>query len=488
MKVLFATSELAPWVKTGGLGDVSAALPEALHGGNIDVRILVPAYPALKAAFHDAPMVGAIPRASGLLEGAAIRLTRMPSGVPLYLLECDCYFDRPGNPYLGPEGQEWLDNGARFGLLSRVAALLASADSPLDWHPDILHCNDWQTGLAPTFLNYWRQGGSGPTARSVFTVHNLAFQGIFDRNLLLPLTLPEHAGDIHGVEYHGMLSFLKAGLRHADAITTVSPTYAREIQTPSEGMGLDGLLRFRADALTGIVNGIDTAQWDPSTDRYLASHYTSRSLPRKLANKSALRLEFGLDDNFNGPLLGIVSRLSYQKGLDLLPPIAADLAALPVQLVVLGTGERGLEAAFRGLATKYPRQFAAHIGFDEGHAHRIEAGADLFLMPSRFEPCGLNQLFSLRYGTLPIVRATGGLADTVTDASDSVRGNGFVFHDATPEALLAAIRRAVTLWHDHKAFATLQRRAMNADYSWNRPAAATAEIYRALLPQPVTPA
>lgn len=481
MKVLFATPELAPWVKTGGLGDVAAALPDALRASGLDVRVLLPAYPELKAAFPNAPVVATISPASGVLHGAILRLAETSNRTPLYLLECDAFFNRPGNPYLGPEGLDWLDNGPRFGLLSRVAALLGSADSPLDWHPDVLHCNDWQTGLAPAYLHYWRQGGAGPTARSVITIHNLAFQGLFNRQLLLPLTLPEQAWSIDGVEYHGQLSFLKAGLQHADAITTVSPTYAREIQTMAEGMGMDGLLRYRAGHLTGIVNGIDTSQWNPATDRHIASHYSSRSLAHKTANKKALRLELGLDEEFDGPVLGIVSRLSHQKGLDLVPPIAAELAALPVQLALLGTGERVLEDQFRALAVQYPGQFAAHIGFDEGRAHRIEAGADLFLMPSRFEPCGLNQLYSLRYGTLPIVRATGGLADTVIDAEDPLRGNGFVFEEASPEALLATIRRAVALWRDHQAFAVLQRRAMNADYSWQGPARETAKVYRSLL-------
>ncbi len=480
MKILFATSELAPWVKTGGLGDVAAALPTALAAAGHEVRLLVPAYPALKAAFPDAPMVAVIPAGPGALPAAALREARLPSGLMIYLLEHDAYFERKGNPYLGPEGLDWLDNAFRFGLLSHTAALLASGTSPVAWVPEILHCNDWQTGLAPAYLHYVF-GDQSKRAKSVLTVHNLAFQGLFGRDLLSPLGLPEHAWAMDGVEYHGYLSFLKAGLQFADALTTVSPRYAREIQTIDEGMGLDGLLRYRAAKLTGIVNGIDTEQWNPETDPLLPARYSASDLSGKANNAAALRREMGLRENFSGPLLGIVSRLTAQKGLDLLPELAESLAALPVQLAVLGNGNQALEAAFKALAVRYPGQFAVRIGFDEGLAHRIEAGADFFLMPSRFEPCGLNQLYSLRYGTPPIVRATGGLADTVIDASNLAQGNGFVFQEATSAALWAAIVRAVALWQDKKAYVALQRRAMAADFSWTHPAQATAAIYQGLL-------
>jgi starch synthase len=486
MKVLFATSELAPWVKTGGLADVAAALPEALLAKGVDIRILVPAYPQLKAAFPDAPMVAAIPPV-GQLYGAAVREARTENGVTLYLLECHAYFDRPGNPYLGPEGLDWLDNGLRFGLLSRVAALLADSRSPLAWKPDILHCSDWQTGLAPAFLHYTGQRA----ARSMMTIHNLAFQGIFHRDLLTSLGLPEHAWAINGVEYHGYLSFLKAGLQHADAITTVSPTYAKEIQTDAEGMGLGGLLRHRAPQFTGILNGIDTQAWNPLTDHYLAAHYDAAHPEAKRANTAALRAEMGLaedhpdDPNHSRPLIGIVSRLTYQKGLDLLPSLVDLLACggnvLPVQFAVLGSGEKGLESAYRELAARFPGQFAMRLGFDEGLAHRIEAGADMFLMPSRFEPCGLNQMYSLRYGTPPIVRATGGLADTVIDASHGKHGTGFVFQDATIDALLATVQRAIAAWHDRKGWQALQKRGMQADFSWDAPARHYLALYQNLI-------
>ncbi|MFZ2629840.1 MAG: glycogen synthase GlgA [Rugosibacter sp.] len=477
IKVLFVVSEMTPWVKTGGLGDVAAALPAAMRAAGLDVRILLPAYPALKAAFPDATPLASF---SALDRSVVLYMATTAQGLPLYLLECGDWFERPGNPYLAPNGIDWPDNALRFGLLSRVAALLAGSDSPLDWRPDILHCNDWQTALAPAYLHYLPHETT-KAAASVMTIHNLAFQGLFGRDLLPALELPDDAWAMDGVEYHGYLSFLKAGLQYADAITTVSPAYAQEIQTPADGMGLDGLLRYRADRLSGILNGIDTTQWNPATDPYLAAAYDTVRLDKKTSNKAALRSELGLAMT-DMPLIGIVSRFTEQKGLDLVAGIADALAGLPVQLAVLGNGMPKMEAAFRAMASRWPGQFAVHVGFDEKLAHRIEAGADIFLMPSRFEPCGLNQMYSLRYGTPPIVRATGGLADTVIDAGDTRRGNGFVFGPATPVALLAAIRRAVALWRDNpRRWETLQRRGMSTDFSWRAPAQRYANLYHALL-------
>jgi len=478
MKVLFTTSELAPWVKTGGLADVAAALPAALRRAGVDARILVPAYPALKAAFPDAPLLAAIPAPDNQPHGAALRSAQTADGTPIYLLECDAWYDRPGNPYLGPDGKDWPDNGMRFALLSHVAALLAGALSPLDWRPSVLHCNDWQCGLAPAYLHYLPHL---PQAASVMTVHNLAFQGLFGQDLLQDAGLPPEAWAIDGVEYHSYFSYLKAGLQHADAITTVSPSYATEIQTVEEGMGMDALLRYRQKVLTGIINGIDTEQWNPAADPFLSKTYAAGTLTRKAANTIALRAEVGLTANSNRPLLGIVSRLTEQKGLDLVAALAEQLMALPVQLVLLGSGSRELEAIFTALAAKHPGEIAVRIGFDEGLAHRIEAGADMFLMPSRFEPCGLNQMYSLRYGTPPIVRATGGLADTVIDAADTKLGNGFVFAEATAEALLEAIERAVDLWHNTRQWKALQRRGMSADFGWDSPARQYIEVYKSLV-------
>ncbi|MHB1358968.1 MAG: glycogen synthase GlgA [Rhodocyclaceae bacterium] len=479
MKTLFVTSEIAPWVKTGGLGDVAGALPQALRQAGCDVRVLVPRYPALQQAFPHAEHLAHLPSLGGQLPAADLYAAQPADGLPFLLLDCPQLFDRPGNPYLGPEGSDWLDNHLRFGLLSRVAARLAARANPatpLDWRPDILHCHDWQTALAPYYLRFYEKGG----AASVLTIHNLAFQGIFPPQVLDELGLLASDWHIDGVEYYSQLSFLKAGLRHADRLTTVSPTYAREIQTVAEGMGLSGLLQSRAPDLTGILNGIDTDIWSPARDPHLAANYDFAHLDAKRKNKAALQREMGLAVRGDCPLFAVVSRLTSQKGLDLVAAAGDQLATLPAQLVVLGNGDKTLEAAFRKLAERHPQQIAVTIGFDEALAHRIEAGADCFLMPSRFEPCGLNQMYSLAYGTPPLVRATGGLADTVIDADSGVLGNGFVFSATTPAALMHTVRRAVQAWHDPKRWRQLQRAAMAGDYSWRVPAARYLELYRTL--------
>ena len=482
MKVLFVTSEIAPWVKTGGLGDVGAALPPALRRIGCDVRMLLPRYPALRDAFPDAEHLVHLPWLGGQLPAADLYAAQHADGLPFLLLDCPMLFDRPGNPYLGPEGHDWLDNHLRFGLLSRVAARLASATTPLDWRPDILHCHDWQTGLAPYYLRHYEDG----TAASVLTIHNLAFQGVFPRALLEELGLNEDDWHIEGIEYYGHLSFLKAGLRHADWLTTVSPTYAREIQATPEGMGMQGLLQTRAAQITGILNGIDTEQWNPAMDPHLAAPYDRERLDAKVRNKRALQRELGLAERTDGPLFGIVSRLTHQKGLDLVAAVGDALVHLPAQLAVLGSGEKALEAAFRELAARHPGQVAVTIGFNEALAHRIEAGADIFLMPSRFEPCGLNQMYSLAYGTPPLVRATGGLADTVVNysAAGLVDGsaNGFVCGDATPAAILGTARWAAELWQDKPAWRQLQKNAMAGDYGWGGPARRYLDLYRSLRP------
>ena len=476
MKVLFATSEIAPWVKTGGLGDVAAALPPALRRAGLDVRVLVPWYPAIARAFPDAPVIAELPASAGVFPGAALRSAVAPDGTPMLFLDCMACYMREGNPYLGSDGRDWHDNAVRFGLLSYVAALLASTASPLDWQPDILHCHDWQTALAPAYLRY----NLKPVAKSVLTIHNLAFQGLFGEHTLRELALPPQAWAVDGVEYYGHLSFLKGGLQHADHITTVSPTYAQEIQTDTDGMGMAGLLRYRSGALTGILNGIDTEQWNPAIDPHLATHYASATLGNKSGNKRALQQKMGLAVTDDTPLFGVVSRLSGQKGLDLLLACADEVVRLPAQLVILGSGDAALENAFRELGRRHPGKVAVQIGFNEALAHLIEAGIDAFLMPSRFEPCGLNQMYSLRYGTPPIVRATGGLADTVIDATDKERGNGFVFTRAEPAELLATVRRAAELWARPRLWRQLQKNGMAADNSWDQPAQQYIQLYRTL--------
>ena len=475
LSILFATSEMAPWVKTGGLGDVAAALPAALRKAGHDIRVLLPAYPALKKAFPEATLAAELPAfAPGL---PASRLLAAQAGkLELLLLDCPELYDRPGNPYLDASGHDWPDNALRFGLLSRVAARLGQPDSPLGRQADIVHANDWQTALAPAYLHY--QGG----AASVVTVHNIAFQGCFGRDMLAALGLPEHAWRFDGVEYHDQLSFLKAGLQLSSQISTVSPTYAREIQDEHFGYGLAPLLRHRSAELRGILNGVDTELWNPASDPALATGYAANRLAAKRTNKSALQTEMGLEVTADRPLFGVISRLTDQKGLDLLLTIAEGLPALPAQLVVLGSGDKTMEAGFVALAKRFPGQIAVRIGFDEGLAHRIEAGADCFVMPSRFEPCGLNQMYSLRYGTPPIVRATGGLADTVIDVCEDTladkTANGFVLDGDTPHALWVALDRVARSWQDKKLWQRIQQNGMRRDFSWTHAAHDYVALYR----------
>ena len=475
LSILFATSEMAPWVKTGGLGDVAAALPAALLKAKCDVRVLLPAYPALKQAFPEATTLVVLPQLAPVLPASRLLLAEA-NGLPLLLLDCPELYDRPGNPYLDTQGHDWPDNAIRFGLLSRVAALLGQSASPLDWRPDVIHLNDWQTALAPAWLHY--EGG----AASIVTVHNIAFQGCYDRPFLAGLGLPEHAWRFDGVEYHDQLSFLKAGLQLATQISTVSPTYAREIQDEHFGYALAPLLRHRSSQLRGILNGVDTDIWKPASDPALPHAYAANRLATKRLNKTALQAEMGLDQVADRPLFGVISRLTDQKGLDLLLTIADGIPHLPAQLVLLGSGDKLMEAGFKALAERFPGQIAVKLGFDENLAHRIEAGADCFLMPSRFEPCGLNQMYSLRYGTPPVVRATGGLADTVIDVSEATlankTANGFVLEEATPHALWLAMERVCQTWQDKRLWQRIQQNGMRRDFSWEHAAHEYINLYR----------
>ncbi len=466
LRVLYVTPELAPWVKTGGLGEVAQGLPPALAAAGAQVRLLVPAYPALRAAFPQARVLAEVPAPGGALPPA--RLLEAPGAPPLWLLDCPPLFERAGNPYQTPQRNDWPDNHLRYGLLSRVAALLAGDASPLDWRPDVVHCNDWQSGLTPAYLAH----APGARAATVMTIHNLAYQGLFPRGALEPLALPAPAFVPDGLEFYGQLSFLKAGLRYADLVTTVSPGYAREIQTSELGFGLDGLLRARAADLVGILNGIDTELWDPARDPLIAQRYDADGLERKAPNKAALQRAFGLPETAGAPLLGMTGRLVPQKGADLVLATADDLVRAGAQLTVLGTGEREIESGLVALAARHPRHVAVRIAFDEPLAHLIEAGADMFLMPSRFEPCGLNQLYSMRYGTPPVVRRTGGLADSVSERT------GFLFDEPTPQALRAVLVRALEAWRKPGAWRTLQQNGMRRDYGWGASARAYLEAYR----------
>jgi starch synthase len=479
LRVLFATSEIAPLVKTGGLADVSGALPPASASLGMDVRVLVPGYPQVMRALKTRSRVAGLPGLPGMPQ-AHLVASKLPSGLPLLVIDCAIY-ERAGGPYHDASGRDWPDNDLRFGLLSYTASLLATPGSPYPWLPDVLHCNDWQTGLAPVYLRYV----AGPRARTLITVHNLGYQGVFPLETASRLGLPPQAVSIDGVEYYGKLSFLKGGLQCAERITTVSPSYAEEIQREALGMGLHGLLAHRRDVLTGILNGIDIDAWDPESDPYIERYYNAARLAAKEDNRRALRARMGLADAADVPLFGTVGRLTEQKGLDVLADIAEDLIELPAQLVVLGTGDAVLQDRFVDLARDHPGRIAVQIGFDEGLSHQIEAGADLFVMPSRYEPCGLNQMYSQRYGTPPVVHATGGLKDSVVDCNPETlaakTATGFVFSPLAPKTLLTACRRGADAWRNKRVWRQIQKNGMARDFSWEASAVRYAELYRDLL-------
>ena len=475
-RLLFVASEAFPLVKTGGLADVAGSLPEVLRQKGMDVRLLLPAYADLLRRL-DAP-VDAIDELE--LAGYSVRILecRLPgTRLRTWLLEHPLFSERAGNPYHDDAGAPWPDNADRFMLLSRVAVHLSTADTALNWRPDVLHCNDWHTGPAIALV---QQQARRP--RTVFTIHNLAHMGIFDRQTFDRLGLPEYFWQEQGLEYYGQCSFIKGGLVYADEITTVSPTYAREICQAPGGMGLEGLLSQRREHLVGILNGIQSDIWDPACDPHLHQNYDATSLQKKQLNKPALRHELGLAARGDCPLLGFVGRLVEQKGLELMLPVLRELLDSPAQIVILGTGEVRYEQALQALAAERPDAMSVVLAYNESLAHRIEAAADIFLMPSLFEPCGLNQLYSLRYGTLPVVREVGGLADTVTDASDhtlqSGTATGFVFQQPLASAFLSATQRAIALWHDPRAWQGVQRTAMGQDFSWQRSAERYLELYR----------
>lgn len=482
MKILFASSEAHPLIKTGGLADVSGALPKALADLKQDVRLILPAYQELLARIAPPREVARL-TLSGRPEPVRVLETVLPeAAVPVYLIEAPRCFDRPGNPYTGPDGRDWPDNADRFARFCRAIVEIAQDRAGLGWRPDAVHCNDWQTGLVPALLSLEQERPA-----TVFTVHNLAYQGLFDWAAFQRLELPYAWWSMHLLEFHGKFSFIKGGLVFADRLTTVSPTYAREIRTPEYGCGLEGLLNHRADRLSGILNGADYAVWDPAGDPLLPAHFSRKNLKGKAANKQALQAQFGLPVAPKVPLFAHIGRLVEQKGIDLLLDILPELMQRPLQLVMLGSGQANLEAALSAAQTRYPDRLAVRIVYDEPLAHRIEAGADAFLMPSRFEPCGLNQIYSLRYGTLPIVRRTGGLADTVVDTCaatlDDGTATGFAFDDARPQSLLATIDRALNLYAQRTVWTRVIKNAMAQDFSWTRSARQYLDLYRNLTPR-----
>ena len=471
LRVLAVSSELFPLVKTGGLADAAGALPLALAAEGVAVDTMLPGYPAVLGALAGATTVTTLPD----LFGAEARiLAARHGGLSLRVLDAPHLFDRPGGPYIGQDGRDWPDNARRFAALGRAAAMLALQEGH-----DALHAHDWQAGLAPAYLRF-----AAHRVPSLFTIHNLAFQGRYPAALFAALGLPSAAMAVDGIEYYGGIGFLKAGLWFADAINTVSPSYAEEILTPEGGMGLDGLLRGRAGVLHGILNGLDTESWNPATDIGLAARFDAADPAPRAANKAPLQARGGLDAAPDAPLIAFIGRLAWQKGADLL------LQALPVlleqgaQLFILGSGEAALEASCRTAAAAHPGRVAAVIGFDEGLARLTYGGADALVVPSRFEPCGLAQLAALRYGAPPVVARTGGLSDTVIDASPMALAAGVAtgvqFAPGSAAALGAALRRTLGLIRDPAAWARIRDNGMATDVSWGPSARRYAALLRGI--------
>lgn len=479
LDVLAVTSEFFPLIKTGGLADVAGALPAALAPEGIRLTTLLPGYPAVLQGVAEAEAVHEI----GDLFGGPARLIRAHCNhAPLIVIDAPHLYDRPGNPYLDAAGRDWPDNAQRFAALAHTGAAIARGLLP-GYQPAVVHGHDWQAGLLPAYLHFWGDAADAGTTRppSVMTVHNLAFQGQFDARLLGALRLPPQALSIHGVEYYGAIGFLKAGLRLANHITTVSPTYAREICTPEGGMGLDGLLRSRGSAVSGILNGIDTDVWNPAEDKHLARAFGPKALKHRAANKAALCARFGLDPD--RLLFAVVSRLTTQKGLDLLPAALPRLRGLGAALLVLGAGAPDLERNFRDAAR--PGEMGLYLGYDEALAHLIYGGADALLIPSRFEPCGLTQLYAMRYGCLPVVSRVGGLADTVIDANEAALAmgvaTGFQMDHADLPSLDLALTRVAAVWRDRSSWERMQGNAMKAEVGWARSARRYGDLYRGLI-------
>ena len=475
-KVLFVTSEAHPLIKTGGLADVAGSLPKALTELSQDVRLIIPNYQAVTTN-QDAHYLCTIRvdnRDINILE------TQLPkTNVPVWLVDCPELYGTPGNPYLDENGEPWENIAERFAVFCRIAVEVAMGRTELDWNADIVHCNDWQSGLVPALLSLEEQA-----AKTVFTIHNLAYQGLFPPATYHALNLPGQLWNPDGLEFHEMLSFIKGGLTYSDRITTVSPTYALEIQTPEFGYGLEGLLSHRQDILSGIINGIDMDDWNPKSDPNIPQNYDASSLDKKLTNKTELQKQLDLPVSPEIPVFGVVSRLVQQKSVDLLIEIIPEMMTMPIQLILLGSGDSNLERELNSFSRLYPDKISVTIGYDEKLAHLIEAGADVFLMPSRFEPCGLNQMYSQRYGTIPIVRYTGGLADTVIDTLPETladnTASGIVFNEATAGSLQEAMKRCLILFNDKKSWQKMQKAGMKKDFSWKNSAKQYLDLYESI--------
>ena len=473
-----------PLAKTGGLADVTAALPAALSELDIDTRLVLPGYPQALARASNVHEVG---HWSGLLGCGDIRLlsARLPrSGIRTWLVDCPALYNRPGGIYLNEHGSDWHDNALRFALLAHVAALIATGSIDRRWRANVVHAHDWHAGLIPLLVAKRPE----PRPASVLTIHNLAYQGLFATDELGRLGLPYDSDLYPTVEFYGKISFLKAGINWADAITTVSPTYSREVLTPESGCGLDGLLRTKRDRLTGIMNGADYQVWDSGRDAHLPFNFTARQMAPKRACKAAIQKEMGLGHSPETPLVAFTSRLAHQKMPDIVLEALPTLLTENIQFALVADGDAGYVRSFRELAARHPGQVSIQIGYEEGLAHRLLAGADMLLHPSRYEPCGLTPIYAMRYGTLPIVRCCGGLADSVVDADQKTVRNGtatgFSFIEPTASELIACVRRALSLFAQPVAWRRIRANAMRQDFGWERSARAYVDLYRTLVDAP----
>jgi len=489
LKILYVTSEVYPFVKTGGLADVSAALPQMLGELGHEVRIVVPKYGAvderrfkihevvrlkdLHVNIGDKDVVFSLK--SSFLPGQKVR-------VQIYFLDNHEYFGSRNSLYTDPmTGQDYLDNDERFILLSHSVFQLISK---LGWIPDIIHCNDWQCGLIPVYLKtLYKDEPAFNEFKTLLTIHNLAYQGIFPKTSFKKTGLPQELGSEKGIEVNGKINFIKGGLLYADVINTVSETYANEIRTDEEmGAGLRNILAKRKDDLYGIINGIDTRIWSPEKDKLLPKRYTSKTLEDKLENKRELAEKFRFRYDVNIPIIGIISRLFDYKGIDLITEAASEMMKMNLQIILLGTGDKKYHNFFEKLGNKHPDKFQAYLGFNDELAHLIEAGADIFLMPSRYEPCGLNQMYSLMYGTVPLVRETGGLADTVERFNEKTgEGNGFMFKNYDSAAMMKELHRALKIFDDKKTWTKIMKNGMKSDFSWNSSAKKYIDLYKTIL-------
>ncbi|MGO8914920.1 MAG: glycogen synthase GlgA [Stellaceae bacterium] len=482
LRVLFVSSEIYPLAKSGGLADVSAALPMALAALGAEMQLLLPGYPkALEAAANKSVLLE-------LKDFMGTGMTRLiaantpDTGLPVWLVDCPILFQRPGGLYQDERGADWPDNARRFAHFNHVAARLALGELVPDWHSDVVHANDWHTGLLPVLLD--ARHGTRPA--TLFTIHNMAYQGQFPGSVFPSLGLPAEVFTPDGMEFYGGVSFLKAGIRYSDHLTTVSPSYAREILTPEFGCGLDGLLRQRERHLSGILNGVDHRLWDPARDPYLPENFSGRDISGKRACKAALQHELGLAVTPDVPLIVYLSRVTDQKMADVVLESLPAILERDAQFALLGQGDSMLERRFQETAQLYPGRLAARIGYEEPLAHRLHAAADMLLHPSRFEPCGLTQLYALRYGSLPIVRGIGGLADTVVDANERTlrlgTATGFVFRERNAQAMLACIDRALALYRQAVPWRKVQYQAMGQDFGWDVSARDYLGLYQKLAP------